>query len=616
LKPYASHGNQNGNKQLDIQAIKNIIVCFPELQGAGTIQINSIKLKKDPGALKKEKGLFEKVASLFKKDANVAFIDILTEAPNSQTESLLPGDTTIVYKQGGGTILRYSADQKSNANFVFYGPELLAMANGPAFSTNLDGFPRVEINAGVPEGQPFRVSFHEAGTADASNKVFDTSAGDDGESYYIDLASNKGEGNLYKFSLDDLKRSTSYGNQNGNNRLDMQSMKNITIGFAGLQGMGTITIDSVKLKKNESFFVHYFWYFLIMSLLFFLAYTVYATPFVAFGYEMTSDYHERTRLHAFANTVGQIPWLGVSWFYALMASSLFRDTVQGARVLAIAVGAIVALLGIVPAIFCKERQILAPVEKAVKGFWTNMSDFFKGIGTTLKCGPFAKICAATFLVFNGFQLGISFSIYVMIYYVFNGNDIKGGYLLGWFGMLTSAFTFGVIYLTAWISRKIGKRQTFLITISISIVGYALKWVGYNPQHPYWLLAAAPLVAFGTGSLFTLMGSMIADVCDYDELKTHQRREGVFGAIYWWMVKVGMAIAGLLTGILLKTSGFDVALAAAQPAKTLFLLRVFDVTIPIITSAIAIMIMATYKITEERAHEIRVELEQRRGKLTG
>jgi GPH family glycoside/pentoside/hexuronide:cation symporter len=201
----------------------------------------------------------------------------------------------------------------------------------------------------------------------------------------------------------------------------------------------------------------------------------------------------------------------------------------------------------------------------------------------------------------------------MIYYLFHGDDQKAGTLLGWFGMLTSIFTFGVIYLTAWIATKIGKRGTFFITISLSIVGYALKWVGYNPEHPYWLLAAAPFVAFGTGSLFTLMGSMIADVCDYDELQTRKRREGVFGAIYWWMVKVGMAIAGLLTGILLKGSGFDVALAGDQPVKTLFLLRVFDVGIPIVTSAIAIAIMATYKITEEKAHEIRLELEKRRGK---
>jgi len=360
----------------------------------------------------------------------------------------------------------------------------------------------------------------------------------------------------------------------------------------------------------------YFWTFMTASICFFLAYTVYATPFVAFGYEMTPDYHERTRLHAFVNTVGQLAWLGVPWFYAIMASSLFRDTVHGARTLAIAVGVMVAVLGVVPALFCKEKFASLPKVEAKKGFWKNMNDFFKGIGVTFNCMPFVKLCGATFLVFNGFQLGMSFSIYVMIYYLFNGSDADAGKLLGWFGMLTSIFTLGVIPLTGWIATKIGKRRTFLITISLSIVGYALKWFGYNPAHPYWLLAAAPFVAFGTGSLFTLMGSMIADVCDYDELQTHQRREGVFGAIYWWMVKVGMALAGLLTGIMLKTSGFDVGLKEAQSVKTLFLLRVFDVGVPIVTSAIAIYIIATYKITEKRAHEIRTELEQRRGEFPG
>jgi GPH family glycoside/pentoside/hexuronide:cation symporter len=141
----------------------------------------------------------------------------------------------------------------------------------------------------------------------------------------------------------------------------------------------------------------------------------------------------------------------------------------------------------------------------------------------------------------------------------------------------------------------------------------VKWVGYNPDHPYWLLFAAPLVAFGVGSLFTLMGSMIADVCDYDELGTRRRREGVFGAIYWWMVKVGMAMAGLLTGIMLNASGFAVDLGA-QTERTLFLLRVFDVGVPLATSAIAIFVMLTYPITEQKAYEMREELELRRGKL--
>jgi GPH family glycoside/pentoside/hexuronide:cation symporter len=363
--------------------------------------------------------------------------------------------------------------------------------------------------------------------------------------------------------------------------------------------------------RSESF---YFWVFLSASILFFLAYTFYATPFVAFGYEMTADYHERTRLHAFANTVGQLAWIVAPSFYLIMADeNLFRDKVHGARTLAIAVGLTVALLGVVPAIVCRERPAPVPTDGGKQGVVANLLEFLKGILITFRCGPFVKICAATFLVFNGFQLGMSFSLYVMIYYVFGGNDSSAGKLNFWFGALTAVSTLVVIPVTAWLATRLGKRRTFFLTISISLGGYALKWVGYNPEHPYWLLFAAPLVAFGTGSLFTLMGSMIADVCDYDELETGQRREGVFGAIYWWMVKIGMSLAALLSGYMLNASGFDVALPT-QTGETLLLLRVFDVGAAIATSALAIVIMLTYPINERTAYEIRAELERRRGKL--
>lgn len=360
----------------------------------------------------------------------------------------------------------------------------------------------------------------------------------------------------------------------------------------------------------------YFWVFLSASVVYFLAYTIYATPFVAFGFEMTPDYHERTRLQAFANTVGQLAWLGVPWFYAIMSNKrFFVDEVQGARVLALWVGGAIMVLGVVPALFCYERQAVASAARATAnhvGLWQHTVDFLRGIATTFRCRPFLKLCAATFLVFNGFQLGMSFSLYVMIYYVYGGNRELAGELNGWFGMLTSACTLAVIPLTGWISTKIGKRSTFMITISLSLLGYGMKWFGYNPDHPYWLLASCPFIAFGTGSLFTLMGSMVADVCDYDELDSHERREGVFGAIYWWMVKVGMALAGLLTGLMLNASGFDVELDTVQPGATLLWLRIFDVGVPLATSALALWIMSTYQITEAKAVEIRAELERRRG----
>ena len=145
----------------------------------------------------------------------------------------------------------------------------------------------------------------------------------------------------------------------------------------------------------------------------------------------------------------------------------------------------------------------------------------------------------------------------------------------------------------------------------------MKWSGYDREHPYWLLASCPFVVFGTGSLFTLMGSMISDVCDYDELESNKRREGVFGVIYWWMVKVGMALPLLVSGYLLVASGFitpqpGLTKVIVQIDHTLFYLRVFDVLIPIVTSTMALVIMSTYEITEDKAKETRQLLEQRKG----
>jgi GPH family glycoside/pentoside/hexuronide:cation symporter len=165
------------------------------------------------------------------------------------------------------------------------------------------------------------------------------------------------------------------------------------------------------------------------------------------------------------------------------------------------------------------------------------------------------------------------------------------------------------------STRFGKRKAFFIAIGISIVGYGMKWFCYNPEIPWLLLVPAPLMAFGLGGLFTLMGSMIADVCDYDELNSYERREGMFGSIFWWVVKLGMALALAGGGFLLNATGFDVALEGNQTERTIFLMRLCDVFVPILTSLLAMWAIATFPITEERAHEIRAELEQRRGAAT-
>jgi len=394
--------------------------------------------------------------------------------------------------------------------------------------------------------------------------------------------------------------------------------------FGGAIAAGILFIILWQLPRGQTE-SYYFWYFLICSLAFYLAYTVFATPWVALGYELTPDYHERTRVMAVQSFMGQLAFLISPWFLWIMQyDALFDDLVSGARGLAVVIGVSVMCIGIMPALFLRERfkdaaqeePVGQPREKrGLSGLRDNVIDFFKGFGAALKFSPFMKLCLATFMVFNGFMMVASFQSYVIIYYVFGGDQVLGAEYAGWAGTASAIGTFIVIFFVSWLSTKIGKRRAFFFATGISIVGYLLKWLCYSPQYPLLLLIPAPLIAFGLGGLFTLMGSMIADVCDLDELYSHERREGMFGSIYWWVVKLGMAAALAIGGVLLNATGFDVSLGGAQTESTLLLMRLFDIGIPVVTSAIAIWMIATYPITEEKAHEVRLALEKRRGALT-
>ncbi|RZV41499.1 MAG: MFS transporter, partial [Acidimicrobiales bacterium] len=161
-----------------------------------------------------------------------------------------------------------------------------------------------------------------------------------------------------------------------------------------------------------------------------------------------------------------------------------------------------------------------------------------------------------------------------------------------------------------LSMKLGKKNTFLLTQAISIIGYVLFWWFFQPGNPILMLVPIPFYAFGIGGLFTLMMSMTADVCDLDELNTGARREGTFGALYWLMVKFGVAIAGALSGLIMWGTGFD-ASATTQIASAMDGMRIAYSVVPIAGALLAMWIMWDYDVTEARADEIRGQLDERR-----
>ena len=357
-----------------------------------------------------------------------------------------------------------------------------------------------------------------------------------------------------------------------------------------------------------------FIYFLLMAFVFYLGLTIFATPYVAMGYEMSSDFHERTRLMAVAQWIGQWAWVIVPWFWVLIYDTdIYPDAVAGARNLAIWVGLGCLLLAMVPAVFCKTQPVdpESLEELSAANFKSNIASLVKGFGDTLKLRPFRQICLATFLVFNAFNTVAGMSWFIIVYYMNKGDTGAAGTWPTWFGTGSALATcFLVIPIVTFLSQKLGKKNAFLISQGISVIGYMCFWWCFKPSNPWLMFLPLPLFSFGIGGLFTIMMSMTADVCDLDELNTGARREGAFGAVYWWMVKFGFAIAGLGGGLIMKLVGFDQSVAVQTP-EALAGLRLAYIVVPVTGTLIAIAIMWRYDVSEEVSREVRLQIAERK-----
>lgn len=385
--------------------------------------------------------------------------------------------------------------------------------------------------------------------------------------------------------------------------------------FLGGLIMGFSYIFMWQLFKEDSLSYNFF-YFLLWSLLFYLGLTIFSVPYVAMGYEMSDDFHERTSIMAVAQWIGQWAWVIAPWFWVIMYdTSWFISAEVATRTLAIWVGVICMLLAMVPALFLKEKSTLNDTSLKplhIKSIGNSIKEIFKGFKEAFKLKPFKKLCVSTFFIFNAFNTVAGFSFFIIVYYLFDGvTGATGAWiwptLFGSVGALVT--TFLVIPIVAKMSKKMGKKKAFIISQSISIIGYILLWFLFIPGKPYMFLFALPFFSFGIGALFTLMMSMTADVCDLDELNFGKRREGIFGAIYWWMVKFGFAIAGGLSGLIMFLVDFTPN-AITQPEGAVTGLRIFFSVFPVLGTLIAIYIMKDYDISESRAKEISLELAKR------
>ena len=200
-----------------------------------------------------------------------------------------------------------------------------------------------------------------------------------------------------------------------------------------------------------------------------------------------------------------------------------------------------------------------------------------------------------------------------ISYVCLGNNSVANYWNSWMGLANMPLGFLGIPVFAYIARHFGKRHSLLAVLWCAVAVFIGTWWLYTPSIVWLQMFASGLIAFIGAGYWTIMGSMGADVMDYDELECGRRREGSFSACSSWINKFAMAVGAGFGFFFLEWIGFDSKLTIQTP-HTIFMVRFLLASIPIIGLFLAMVALARFPLSQQKMAEIRAALEARRGKV--
>lgn len=288
-------------------------------------------------------------------------------------------------------------------------------------------------------------------------------------------------------------------------------------------------------------------------LLFFTACTLFEIPHGALGMEMSGDYHERTRLFSAKSFLGNLCAMGTPWLIFLSGLEFFRgpsgDLTDGMRYVSMFIAAALVPLSFWWFFALKEPAFAVAKAQAQSGFWNDMR-------TATSNRTFLSLVVIVFSLAMGFNFVALFNYYITIFYLYGGDDVAAGRLLGINGTVWAITGLLAVFPLNWLSQHLGKNRTLLIAILSMCSAQLAKIVCYNPELPYLVLIPTVLLSAGMLMFFTLGSSMVGDICDEDELHRGARAEGTYYSVYWWFIKMGTAFASFVTGALLVYSDFD------------------------------------------------------------
>ncbi len=267
------------------------------------------------------------------------------------------------------------------------------------------------------------------------------------------------------------------------------------------------------------------------------AVTVFSIPHEALGAELTTRYHERTRIFGLRHVVGMGGFLfGVLALWLLETAPDKRST---ALLLAL-VGSLATGLLILFAVWrLRERP-----EYQGRG------------GTSLKralrdvyANPHARLLLVVFFIEN-----IGSAVLMVLLPFFTAYILRAEGMSAIFLLLYAGPSIALVPVWLRLARRFGKKNLWLFSMSLLTVAFSgMFFVGETDVELLYLLALLAGVGGGCGSV--VGPSIQADVIDWDELRTGERKEGSYFAVWNFVRKSATGVTAMVAGFALQLTGF-------------------------------------------------------------
>ncbi len=330
--------------------------------------------------------------------------------------------------------------------------------------------------------------------------------------------------------------------------------------------------------------------------LLFLFWTVVTVPYESLGPEITFDYHQRTSLFGMRDGFLIAGTLMAASLPAIVQLTLSLDgTAAAERSKFFWISVIYAPLVIGSCLWC-----VAVIKEQPQTMKQPKVKFARGLRTVLQNRPFIVLLAAYTISAIGNNLPATLILYY-VEYVLN-SKLADLFLLLY-------FVTGIVFLPGWIrlSQKIGKKKSWLGAMAINSGAFiGVFFLGPGDAWIYGILVF--LSGIGFGATLALPSAIQADVIDYDELISGQRREGQYIGL-WSISKKLAAAAGIGIGLaVLGMSGYQPNVEQTESVK--LTLRSLYALVPSLCNIAGFLIALAYPISSEVHASIRSRIAKR------